>query len=219
MTQLKPLHLAIGLLLISVNAELLAGQIFRYQDESGVTTMSKVLPPYAAKNGYEVLDDRTFRLIEKVRPELSVEQIVEEEKCLESEREAIRQAKLAEKERLEKIRQQEIYDNNLRASYGSEQDLLNTKDVDIGNLNNLLAKTKTHKDKNEQGLRKLEQQAAEAELAGRKISKNQQKRINTMQAEIANSEMEIERLGKEIEERAKQFDQDLQRLRELLAKN
>lgn len=181
--------------------------------------MSKVLPPYAAKTGYDILDDRSFRLIEHVDPELTDEQIIEEEKRIAAEKEAQHQAELAEKARKEALRQQAIYDNNLRASYVSEQDLLNAKDVELTYLNNMLDKTIDHKNKNEERLRELEQQAADAELAGKKVTENQQKRMTAAQTEIANDQKEIERLNQEIEQRTKQFDSDLERLRELLAKD
>ena len=83
----------------------------------------------------------------------------------------------------------------------------------------MLDKTIYHKNKNEERLRELEQQAADAELAGKKVTENQQKRMTAAQTEIANYQKEIERLNQEIEQRTKQFDSDLERLRELLAKD
>jgi nucleotide-binding universal stress UspA family protein len=219
MTQFKSLHLALALLCISLSPELLAGQIFRFQDENGITTMSKVMPPYAAKTGYDILDDRSFRLIEHVDPELTDEQIIEEEKRITAEKEAQHQAELAEKASKEAKRRQAIYDNNLRASYVSDQDLLNAKDVELTYLNNMLDKTIIHKNKNEERLHQLEQLAANAELAGKKVTENQQKSIAAAQTEIVNDDAEIIRLKQEIEQRTKQFESDLQPLRELLAKD
>lgn len=217
MTQFTPLKLVTALLLILASSQVFAGHIFRYQDESGVTTMSKFLPPQAAQNGYDVLDDKTLRLIERVEPALTAEQIIEEEKRIAAEKEAQRLAEKEQQQQQEQLRQQAISDNNLRASYGSEQDLINARDTEITYLNNLLDKTKAHKDKSQTRLGLLQNNAAEAELSGKKISVNQQKRIDAAQQEINNAEMEINRLENEISQRSQQFDKDLARLRELFA--
>ena len=194
-----------------------AGQIYRFKDESGVTTMSKILPPHAAQNGYDILDDKSFRLIEQVEPALTAEQIVEEDMRIAAEKEAERLAELAEKERKEQLRQETIYNNNLLASYQSEQDLLRAKATEITYLFSQLSKTEDFVTKNNKKLHQLQQQAAEIEISGKSISANFQMRLDAVQQELENEHAEIKRLKSEIKNRDSQFSTDLTRLRELLS--
>ena len=194
-----------------------AGQIYRFKDESGVTTMSKILPPHAAQNGYDILDDKSFRLIEQVDPALTSEQIIEEEKRLAVEKEAERLAEIAEKERKEQQRQEIIYNNNLLASYQSEEDLLRAKATQITYLFSQLSKTEDFVAKNNEKLHQLQQQAAETEISGKSISVNFKKRLDAVEQELENNHAEIKRIKSEIQARDSQFSTDLIRLRQLLS--
>jgi len=218
MNNLKPITLvalitAFGIASFTVNA----GQIYRFKDESGVTTMSKILPPHAAQNGYDILDEKSFRLIEQVKPALTPEQIIEEEKQIAAQKEAERLAETAEKERKEQLRQETIYNNNLLASYQSEQDLLRAKATQITYLFSQLSKTEDFVTKNNAKLHQLQQQAAETEISGKSISTNFQMRLDAVQQELENNHAEIKRLKSEIKNRDSQFSTDLIRLRELLS--
>ncbi len=194
-----------------------AGQIYRFNDESGVTTMSKILPPHAAQNGYDILDDKSFRLIEQVAPALTPEQIIEEEKRLAAEKEAGRLAKISEKKRKEQQRQETIYNNNLLASYQSEEDLLRAKATQITYLFSQLSKTEDFVAKNNEKLHQLQQQAAETEISGKSISVNFKKRLDAVEQELENNHAEIKRIKSEIQARDSQFSTDLIRLRQLLS--
>ena len=194
-----------------------ASQIYRFKDESGVTTMSKILPPHAAQNGYDILDDKSFRLIEQVDPALTPEQIIEEEKRLTAEKEAARLAKIAEEEQKEQQRQETIYNNNLLASYQSEEELLRAKATQITYLFSQLNKTEDLVTKNNEKLHQLQQQAAETEISGKSISTNFQMRLDAIEQELENEHAEIKRLKSEIKNRDAKFAVDLIRLRELLS--
>jgi hypothetical protein len=67
----------LGSILITTSLAVHAGQVFRFQGENGVTTMSKTLPPYAAQKGYAILDDASMRVIEIVAPALTKAEITE----------------------------------------------------------------------------------------------------------------------------------------------
>jgi hypothetical protein len=56
--------LAVALSLVSLASY--AGNIYRFHDENRVSTLSKTLPPYAAQQGYEILDDKSFLVIKRV---------------------------------------------------------------------------------------------------------------------------------------------------------
>ncbi len=218
MTNLKPLtFIALAIVFCSTSFAASAGQIYRFKDESGVTTMSKILPPHAAQNGYDVLDDKSFRLIENIEPALTPAQIIEEEKRIAAQQEADRLAKIAEKERREQLRQQTIYNNNLLASYQSEQDLLRAKDTELTYLKSQLTKAEKFLSNNTEKLHQLQQQAAETEIGGKSITTNFKKRLDAIQQEIENNHAEIKRLHSEIQTRDLRFDNDLVHLRKLLS--
>jgi hypothetical protein len=179
--------------------------------------MSKILPPHAAQNGYDILDEKSFRLIEHVEPALTPEQIIEEEKRITAQQESDRLAEIAEKTRQEQLRQKIIYNNNLLASYQSEQDLLRAKDTELTYLKNLQTKTENFLAKNTEKLHQLQQQAAEIEISGKSITANFQKRLDAVQQELDQNHAEIKRLQSEIKTRDLQFDTDLINLRELLS--
>ena len=70
-TSTKLICLSLFLTLTSLASH--AGQVYRFKDDSGVKTMTKTLLPYAAQQGYEILDDTSLRVIEKVAPALTEE--------------------------------------------------------------------------------------------------------------------------------------------------
>lgn len=195
---------------------IIAGQIYRFQDEEGVTTLSKSLPPYAAQNGYDILDDKSFHLIKHVDPAPTAEQIIEQERRLAAKEKEERQAAHAAKQLEERQRQQQIYDKNLRASYTSEQDLIKTYQAELDYLATELDKSKQRLSNKKEKLIQLQKQAADTELSGKSISVNMEKRLLASQQEIDNVNAEINRIQLEHQQRKKQFQADLTRLRQLL---
>lgn len=205
-----------SLILISLSAPVYAGKLYRFPDEEGVPTISRTLPPAAAQKGYDILDDKSLRVLERVAPALTDEQIAEQERQIQLEKEKKRQAEIAEKLAQEQRAKQAIEDKNLLASYQTEQDLISARDTDIQQRQTLLEKTLEIKAKLEQDLINYQQQAADQELSGTPISKNSQKRLQATQTRLDNNTNLIEQLNSEIAELTKQYDGELVRLRELL---
>jgi hypothetical protein len=189
-----------------------AGTIYRFTDQNGVITMSKSLPPYAAQQGYEILNDKSLRLIKTVPPALTPEQIIEKERLLAEKQEAEKQAKLAVEEKKQRDYQQAIADQTLLASYASEQDLLDSKQAEIAFRQTELDKTIKHREEKQNELHSLQSEAAQLELSGKPISVNMNKRLIATQEEIANDSQIIERLTTEIQQLDVQYDEDLKRL-------
>lgn len=75
-----------------------AGKLYRFPNEEGVPTLSRNLPPSASQKGYDILDDKTLRLLEHVEAALTQEQIIEFEKQQQLEKEAQRQAEIDAKQ-------------------------------------------------------------------------------------------------------------------------
>jgi len=204
-----------------------AGKLYRFPDENGVTTLSRELPPAASQKGYDILDDQSFRLIEHVEPALTSEQIIELEREIEKQKqieaEAQRQALIAQEkaaiEQKQLARQQQeqtINDQNLLASYGSEQDLIDARDESINHRQLQLVEITDKQGQLKQKLVNLQQQAADLELSGKDNTANLQNRLDSTQQEIENTINLIKQLNEEITQLTEQYATDLTRLRELL---
>ncbi len=213
----KPVGLA--LLLSIINLPLHAGQLYRYPDSDGVLTISKRLPPHAAQKGYDILDEKSLQLIERVAPALTAKQITELERKLAQQKEANRLAEIAAKEELERNKKQYIYDQNLIARYQSDQDLIETRDADLKYHKIQIEKTTKKLSQNKKNLYQLQQQAAERELSGNALSANLSKRLTATQNAILNNETDLERLKMEVKQLTVQYEADLIRLKQLLSVN
>ncbi|RKZ78930.1 MAG: DUF4124 domain-containing protein [Gammaproteobacteria bacterium] len=211
----KPIGIAILLSIISLPTY--AGQLYRFPDSDGVLTISKRLPPYAAQKGYDVLDEKTLHLIERVKPALTAEQISGLERQLIEQKEANRVAEIAAKEELERSKQQYIYDQNLIARYQSEQDLIEARDADLSYHKTQIEETTKKLSLNKKNLYQLQKQAAEQELSGRALNANLSKRLTATQNAILNNETDLERLKIAVKQLTIQYEADLVRLKQLLS--
>tara|TARA_R110002111_G_scaffold92907_5_gene144365 strand:- start:20 stop:706 length:687 start_codon:yes stop_codon:yes gene_type:complete len=209
-------HTCLGVLLISISLSAYAGQVFRFQDSSGVITMSKTLPPYAAQKGYEILDDASLRVIEKVAPALTEAEIAEYNRQQALQKEQQRQAEVQAQKDKERHRQAMLYDNNLRASYRSEDDLIKKRETELLYFQNQIDKTQAYLKRNNDKLREFQQQAADIELSGRDVSGNLKKRLIATEQEIHNNRTELKRLTVENKATIKRYDDALIRLKQLL---
>ncbi len=210
----KFLSLSISVLLF-VSIHVHAGQLYRFPDENGVLTLSRSLPPEAAQKGYDIIDDKTMRLIERVAPAPTEDEIeaLKAEQAREAERQRLQaiEAKEAEKAR----QKQRQYDRTLLLTYPTEADLIAARDRDIGyrqeQIDLLSEKLPTLQER----LQTVQKEAAERELNGGKITPNMQKRLDAAQEEIQVRNQAIAKYQTEIEELKAQYQQDLERLRQL----
>ncbi len=194
-----------------------AGQLFRFNDESGTPTLSKTLPPEAAQQGYDILDDKTMRLIERVPPALSEAQLAEEAERQAAAKVAQQAAVEQAKQAAELKRQQSLHDQQLLTVYASEADLLSARDKDLGYRQDRLNVLTQKQPELEQKLIAVQNEAAEKELSGLPVSDNLQKRLTAAEQELSNNQMMIQQLETEIQNISQQYDQDRQRLVELLS--
>lgn len=204
------LLLALALTLPSLQSY--AGNIYHFTDENGVSTLSKTLPPYAAQQGYEILDDKTLRVIERVltRTETieqhNAEQVIAQKKQLKQEQ-------LEELKRLEK--EQKIMDQNLLDSYPSVQNLIKTRDGQLAAINKQIEDTRTQQKHLQEKLHKLQQTAAEQELSGQPISRKLNQRIEATQKENVDNQLHLDALQNDNINSSQQYEHDLIRLRQL----
>lgn len=195
-----------------------AGPLYRFPDENGVMTLSRSLPPEAAQKGYDVLDDKSMRLIERVAPAPTADEIaaIEAQKAQElaQQQQAEIEAKQAEKQREKQAR----IDRTLLVTYPTEQDLLNARDKDLGYREEQIHTYQAKLPVLQENLEQVQKEAAEHELGGGKITPNMQKRLDAAHEEIAVRKLAIEKYQAEIDVLSTQYEADLNRLRQLLHK-
>ncbi|PHS24505.1 MAG: hypothetical protein COA83_07850 [Methylophaga sp.] len=183
-----------------------AGKIYRFLDESGVSTLSKVLPPYAAQQGYDILDDKSFRLIERVLT-------LEESSKINAEEARLAQIKEDEEQRkLKRL----INDRSLLDRYPDDRVIIKARDTDLAFIQKQITDVTEHQQMNRNKLHNLQQNAAEEELAGQTVSSVLKENITVARKAITNAQLHIEQLQVEHTLTAAQYDVDLARLRELL---
>lgn len=200
-------------LLTFTSLSIQAGQLYRFPDENGVLTLSRSLPPEAAPRGYDILDDRNMRLIERIPPAPTKEEIAEmkAEQAREAERQ--RQAEIAAKE-AEKARETRArYDRSLLMTFPTEADLIDARNRDIGHREEQIATLSAKLPKLQQNLEEVQKEAAERELSGGSITANMQKRLDAAHQEIAVREQAIENYQNEIKQLTAKYQADLERLR------
>jgi predicted nucleic acid-binding Zn-ribbon protein len=201
------------LLLFAVTATAHAAQLYRFPNEEGVQTLSRSLPPEAAQKGYDILDDKTMRLIERVPPALSAEEIADLEAKEAEDAERQRQADIAAKEAEKQREKAARYDRTLLITYTNEAELISARDKDIGYRKEQIELLSAKLPELRKSLENVQKDAAERELSGGKITANMQKRLTAAQEEIAVREQAIEIYRAEIKELNAKYDFDLQRFR------
>lgn len=183
-----------------------AGKIYRFLDKEGVSTLSKVLPPYAAQQGYDILDDQSYRLIERV---LAFEEAL---KINAEQRRLLAIQKKEQQQKLERI----VHDRSLLNRYPNARVLIHAGNADLAFLKKQLSEAVNHKANNKQRLRDLQQQAAAMELNGDVVSPVLEEYLLTVKQDIISGQLKITRLQEKHALREALYKKDLIRLRELL---
>jgi hypothetical protein len=190
-----------------------AGKIYRFIDRDGVSTMSKSLPPYAAQRGYDILDDTSLRLIERVYTREDLIKIQEEKKRVEAienkKREKIEQERI---KRAEKRAQ----DRNLLSRFPTEQVFMKSRDADLQYRQGELDDLKALLAKYQQRLVELQTVAAETEINGEALSPSLKNKLAEVQSSIKDTKQSIEQTIESNQQAIKSHEADLKRLRELL---
>lgn len=193
-------------------------RLYRYLDENGVPTLSLTLPPEAAQQGYDVLDDKTMRLIEQVPPAPTAEQIAEQQEQKAREAEAQRQADIAAREAEQENRRQASYDRSLLTTYRDENELMRARDDVLQHRRSQMEARRLKLERLEQQRVALQREAGQMELSGGTVSANLQARLDATGEDILQQQAVIAQLRSEIEDLSEKYDSDLARLRQLLGR-
>ena len=205
------IFLSFLLSLSSLSAQ--AGKIYRFDDQSGTSTLSKILPPYASQQGYDILDEKSLRLIERVpSQEQSIKAQQEQDKI-----EQQKQLALREKEEQEKLRQiSRIKDQNLIAQYPSTAILIKSRDADLHARQVHINDIKQQSEISKQKLIDFQEKIGQQEFDGEAVSDKQSKHLNMIQDAINHNQLSLQREAEALEQTKQQFESDLIRLEILL---
>jgi len=193
----------VAILFTSMVSSIEAMNLYRFTNEEGVQSIGTSLPPNAAQRGYDILDAQTMRLIERIAPAPSAEEIEQ----LEREE---HQKQLAAKHK----QKQDIYDKRLLSLYQSSQDVYAAKQRDVAAKQATLEQTKFSLVELEARQQHYQQQAADEELGGG-VTKKTQHALTQNQQSIVETKQLITSLEKDIALLNAQYDADAARIKQL----
>lgn len=191
----------IGLLLVGVSE---AGTVYRFKDKNGETVVDSVLPPAYAQHGYDVLDDKSLRVIEHVPPKRSEAQILADQ---DSERSALEQAQLN--------RKRQKRDRNLLATYLTLEDVKLAKAGRLHSIKNSISFSQKAIVSLEQKLDGLITSASVYELDGNTVPHKLLTEIDQAKEEIDRNNRLIQTYREQLDATETQFDSDIERFSEL----
>ena len=128
-----------------------SAELYRYKNEDGVTVLDSHVPARYVKNGYAILS-LDGRILEVVPRALTDEEIRE------------RDRKLAEEERLERLRREkEIADENLMRLYSTPADVVRARDTKLSSINGFITTQRGNLQRLQSQKRQLQSELADIE--------------------------------------------------------
>ncbi len=180
------------LMLLLVSVDVMAGRLYRYEDENGKMVLSDQVPTKAVSKGYSVLNDHGY-VVEVVAPALTSEQRA----ALEREK-----VQALEREKLLKT-----YSGPEDAELARDRQLL-LLDDQIGVKKGIIVRLTSEKKRQNEAAAALERQ-------GKKVYEPILQKIDSLEREIARTEEEIKLREQEKIATRNRFDKDIQQLREM----
>lgn len=184
----------------SIASDIAASQLYRYKAQNGETVLSRTIPAELVGNGYDILNEKG-RIVQRVPPALSPEQILARDKALALKKEREAQAAL-----------QAQRDAELKQLYSHPDDavrILNRKGNDILNL--MLARTGKIEFA-QKNIVELEQQAAELQRKGIAVPKRFEVQVAALKKDIDNAKADIAEKSSDFDELLIDFSRIIERL-------
>jgi len=194
----------INILLGALVAMPAAAELYKYNNEDGVTVLDSHVPARYVKDGYTILslDGRVLEVVGRALNEQEIRQ-----------RDQMRAAN-AIKDRHDLERQQA--DQNLLRIYATPEDVIRARDTKLVSVRAFIASSET----NLQGLQlrkqKIEMELADLERRGGKVAPERIEFMHNLVLRIQQLEGEIFDKGLELVQLSETYAADLQRVRELL---
>lgn len=180
-----------------------SAELYKYENEDGITVLDSHVPARYVKNGYTILS-LDGRVLEVVPRALTDKEIAD------------RDRRLVEERRLEEEqRQQEIADQNLLRLYSRPADVIRARDTKLSSIQGFIETSVGNIERLEEQKRTIESELADIERAGGSIDAVQLDRIRTIATRIKQIETEIADKQQESLRLRASFHEDLKRVREL----
>ena len=191
------LNIVLATMALSVSLCSSAAQLYRYKDDN---VLNQMIPPKYVSKGYDVLNDKG-RLIRKVAPALTAQQILVRDTALEQER-------LIEIER----QKQEVKDNELTQLYSHPNDAVRVLSRRIQDILGVIQVKHSNIDTTRNTILEEESKAANRQRKGLSIDQATLVKLDKLKSDILNSQQDILELKDELEKVGVDFDIKIRRL-------
>ena len=194
------------LVAVSLPAPVSAG-IKCWTNDEGVRECGNAVPPKYSQKAHRELNETGITVSTTNRAKTKKE-------LREEREEAARQAAIrAEEER--KIREQKMKDRVLLSTFTNEADLLRSHEGQVAAIDLRIEHTEKIVVQLERSLAELRQQAAKLELSGKPMTPELETKISRVEKQLQESTSFIEKRQVQKAELSAQFEEDLDRYREL----
>lgn len=177
-----------------------------WTNDEGVRECGNSVPPEYAQQGHSELSDQGIVIDRRERAKTD-EELAEQR----------RQAEIAA-ERERELQRQRRQDSILLQTFSSERDIISARDAKLAAMDGQIALAQNRIDKLREDLDKREDKAATAERSGKEPSADLLEDIASLKRQIRSNQAFIEETRTDQEELRKIYDRDLERFRELKAK-
>ncbi len=192
----RPIFASIALAVLFVHGPASAApEYFRYKNDAGVTVIDKVLPPEFVKNGYEVISE-SGRLLRKVAAQATEEEIA---------------ANREEREKQRLAKEQRRKDELLLRRYSSVADIEASQNRVVDEITVRLSILRGNLRSVKSQIERQQEEAANAERAGREVPQRLIDNIQTMEVEVDDTRANIRARKREITEVKRRFAEDIER--------
>ncbi|MEM6580724.1 MAG: hypothetical protein AAF699_05605 [Pseudomonadota bacterium] len=182
----------------------LAGNLYRYTNEDGVTVVDYQVPSTYVGQGYEVLNEEG--MVVRVVPR----ELTQQEKKALNAQEELEAAARAEERRLRE------WDESLMLRYSTIEDIEAARERALSELRIRLSILKGNKRSLKQQVEGYQAQAADLERSGHQVDVARISAIEDIQSEIEATDRSIVDRELEIEEVSAAYQKDIERFHQLL---
>jgi hypothetical protein len=190
-------------LFLSLASVVEAKPLYRYRNAEGNVVVDYQVPAAAVGNGYEILNDKGI-VITVVPRALSAEEL----KAQDAEKKREQEAR-AEEERLRK------WDESLMLHYSTVADIEDAKRRALGELQIRMSILKSNRYSLKQEVENYQAQAADIERAGKSVDVERLRTIESLQQDIAVTELDIKQREQEIRALETAYQADIERFKML----
>jgi hypothetical protein len=190
-------------LLLSLASAVEAKPLYRYRNAEGNVVVDYQVPVDSVAGGYEVLNNKG--MVIKVVPRALT---AEEKKAKDAEKKREQEAR-AEQERLRK------WDESLMLRYSTVADIEDAQRRAMGDLQIRISILRSNRYSLKQKVENYQSQAADTERAGKSVDVERLRSIESLQNEIASTELAIQDRQREIEALDASYRADIERFRML----